>query len=922
MKREFSHLTFLAAPLALAINAAVAEEVGKAVNTDDKQSTREALEEVIVTGVAQETRKFDATFNINTLDRSDIQQLAPHGTAELLGNIPGFFAEGGTAGETHNNVLVRGLPQAGGYRYVPNLIDGLPVYEEPEAPFMNNDVFIKTDLMTTSVEAVKGGPGAVLYSNALGAAVNYVTRTGTQDFEGEYKAEVGDWGHVRNDFYVAGPINDNFTYAVGGFYRTADGRRDPGFTGNEGGQLRGNILFTSDDARTTLKVQAHVIDDKTIYYQNIPFSVPNNRAPGTESDPFEIDPGSVNSLGVDFGSGTQLSDNIADYTLFDNNGNPLNLDIRNGINPEFDIFSLDVSHDLENGLRFESHFRFTDGSNGFNALFIDPPMETARVTGDQFTRIQSLTGDLGAAYASATEVKAYYADTVTGTDLSSATEAPAILSHNIPVYGKVDATNFTGDVRVSKSFEIASSDHELTLGIYGSDFTYDVFSVFASAWSDIGENARIVDFYAVDAAEQQVGPAITSGGMDQPAIFGLGAEATMKTQAFYLHDHIALLDDRLKLDVGVRWQELDVDRVTTNSYDPGNTSNDFTPDDVVVGSTEDTLADNFVNVPDGVPQKAQENYDAYGWSVGANYLLIENGGWGDVSVFGTVSDSFRLPGFEDYIFGGPATNPSTGEVVRGDLVEDIQQVEGGFRISQDELDLGVSLFYIDFKAKENLGATLDDLGATGYGGIPCSSVPAPADCPKIRDSYRQSVTNIGIELEADYQPSAIPGLRLQGSLVWQDPEQSQDNAIRSGIVEVDTDNDGVNDLREYEVSTSEGRRPRRQSEIMLNFRPAYTFNAIPLTVYGQVQYFSERFASDDSVNVTVYPEYTQVNLGLMYAATENMDIQLHVNNVNDADSFTEGTNITSESVFSDGIYTGVARPLMGRSVKASISYRF
>lgn len=50
MKREFGHLTFLAAPLALAINAAVAEEVGKAVNTDDKQSTREALEEVIVTG--------------------------------------------------------------------------------------------------------------------------------------------------------------------------------------------------------------------------------------------------------------------------------------------------------------------------------------------------------------------------------------------------------------------------------------------------------------------------------------------------------------------------------------------------------------------------------------------------------------------------------------------------------------------------------------------------------------------------------------------------------------------------------------------------------------------------------------------------------------------------------------------------------
>lgn len=366
------------------------------------------LEEVIVTGVAKETRKFDATFNINTLNQEDIKQLAPNGTAELLGNIPGFFAEGGTAGETHNNVLVRGLPQAGGYRYVPNLIDGLPAYEEPEAPFMNNDVFIKGDLMTVSVEAVKGGPGAIFYSNALGAAVNYVTRTGTQTFEGEYKLELGDWGHVRNDFFVAGPINQNLTYAVGGYYRESDGQRDPGFTGNKGGQLRGNLLYTSDDERTTAKVQAHVIDDTTIFYQNVPFSVPNNRAPGTEDDPFEIDPGSVKSLGVDFGTGTVVSDATAEYMLYDNQGKPLNLDIRDGIKPEFNIFTLEAMHELESGVRVEGKVRHTSGSNGFNALFNDPPAETSRLTTDQYNRIKSFTGVLSDAYTDATSVKAYY----------------------------------------------------------------------------------------------------------------------------------------------------------------------------------------------------------------------------------------------------------------------------------------------------------------------------------------------------------------------------------------------------------------------------------------------------------------------------------------------------------------------------------
>ncbi len=170
-------------------------------STDKNELATDDIERIIVTGVTRNTQKMEATFSVNTISEQDIKILAPNSAAELLGNIPGFFPEGGTAGETHNNVLVRGLPQAGGYRYVPNLLDGLPAYEEPEAPFMNNDVFIKPDLMTTTVEAVKGGPGGVLYSNALGTAVNYITRTGTQDVEGAYKVEVGDWGHVRNDFF-------------------------------------------------------------------------------------------------------------------------------------------------------------------------------------------------------------------------------------------------------------------------------------------------------------------------------------------------------------------------------------------------------------------------------------------------------------------------------------------------------------------------------------------------------------------------------------------------------------------------------------------------------------------------------------------------------------------------------------------------
>lgn len=900
---------------------ALAQEVeaqaASAGEVEQSAAEEKNVERIIVTGVTRNTHKMEATFSINTITEEDMKVLAPHGAADLLGNIPGFFPEGGTAGESHNNVLVRGLPQAGGYRYVPNLIDGLPMYEEPEAPFMNNDVFIKPDLMTTAVEAVKGGPGGVLYSNALGAAVNYVTRTGTQDFKGAYKLEVGDWGHVRNDFFVAGPINDNLTYALGGFYRVADGIRDPGYTGNNGGQLRGNLLYVSDDGSTEVKVQAHVINDKTNFYQNIPYSVTNNREPGTADNPFEVSPSDVNNLGVDFGDGTVLSHQTSYYELYNPDGSQLILDISDGIEPKFNIFTLEVSKDFANQWRLDAAVRSTSGSNGFYSLFNDPPTERAQLEAEQFSRIQSFDGLIGDAYSQAVGVKAFYSDTVTGVDLSGAERADSILAHNIPVYGLVDATSNVADVRMSRYFEFSEQSHELTFGLYTSHYTYDVQSVFASAWSNISESSRLVDLYAVDENDQQVGPSITEGGVDQPALFGLGADATMRTNALYVLDHISLMDDRLQIDIGGRYQELDVDRVTTNSFDPGNQANDFTPSDVIVGSTEDTLADNFVNVPDGTPRFASESYDDFGWTIGANYRLTDT-----ITTYLSYADSFRLPGFEDYIFGGPATNPSTGEIARGDLVEDIKQYEGGIRFADKRYELSASAFYIDFAAKENLGPALDDLTDTGANGVSCASVPAPVNCAKVRDSFRTSLENFGIELEGSYSPSWFEGFKLQGSVVWQDPEQGQDSAVRNGIIETDTDGDNVNDTRSYDISTSQDRRPRRQSEWLVNLRPSYAFADLPLTVYGQFMYYSERFAADGDTNVTIYPEYTQINAGAIYSVSDNMDFQLHVSNLNDADSFTEGSSVTQGLQFSNGDYKGVARPLLGRTIKASLTINF
>lgn len=874
----------------------------------------EAAADIVVTGVTQKTKKVESTISINTITEQDMKLLAANGTAQLLANIPGFLAEGGTAGESHNNVQVRGLPQAGGYRYVPNLIDGLPVYEEPEAPFMNNDVFIKNDIMVERVEAIKGGPGGILYSNALGAAVNYITRTGTQDFEAGYRLELGNYNRVRNDLFISGPISKNLTFAVGGFYRTSNGVRDPGFTANKGGQIRGNLKFTTDDDTLSILLSAQHIDDVTAFYQNIPYAVSADARPGTTAAPFFVDPGKIQNLGIDFRTGTPVSNQTSFYQMYDGSGQRFNLDIKDGIHPKFDIFTARVEKDLGDGWRIAANVRSTKGTSGFSALFQDPPVDTRFLIsgnpanpGDGGFLGLIRSAPYAAYYTNAVGVRAYYTDSVTGTNLASAQAGPTVLANNVPVSARVDASTFVTDLRLSKSLDLGWSKHDVTLGLYNSHFTYDVFSVFGRGYSSIEERSRKVDFYAVDANGAQVGPSITKDGLANPALFGLAADSSELSRAFYALDHISLMDGRLNVDAGFRYQQLRINRVTTNSFNPGNTCANLTPSNVVAGSTQDSLALKCVSIPNGAPQYDTAKYSGSGFSLGANYKLF-SGDSGETAVYGTVAKSFRLPGFEDYIFGGPATNASTGETAGGDLVERIWQYEAGIRHVSRAWTLSLSGFVIDFKAKEQLGTTLVDLSAN-VGGVPCTTVPTPNNCPVVRDRYRTALKNKGVEFELGYKPDFITGLNLQGSIVLQDPKIENDTAYRDAIIN-----------GQYNVVQPQSYTPQRQPKVVINFRPTYAIPGTPLTVFGQAYYYGKRFAGNG--NTAIYPAYTQINAGALYTINRNFDIQFNVDNLNNAESFTEGGSINASTVLSDGRYVSVARPLLGRTWKFTLSYRY
>lgn len=906
---------------------------GAAAATTDQSAV------VIVTGVTQATTKKNATFSINTLSADDIQRLAPMSTAEILANLPGIYSEGSSAGEASNNITVRGLPVTGGYRFAPQLIDGLPAYEEPEAPFMNNDVFIRDDLMTESVEAVKGGPGGILYSNGLGATVNHVTRTGGDTLAGGYKIEYADYGFLRHDAFVSGPLARNLAGAIGGFYRKSDGIRDTGYTADRGGQLRGNLVYRSTDRKTTARVDALYINDRTAFYQNLPISVPRFTNPGTPANPTVINQDTIQPLGIDFAHGTTASPYNRRFNMIGEYGTRT-IDQADGIHPDFRMFTLSGSHELDNGFKLSAGLRHTTGSNGFNAVFTGN--DTATSTNFLNARYQNdvvspahgaaLGCNLGNAklvgffnvpasgacgafanisrqdfinnYAKAVAVRARYLND--GTPVAASTN----LNFMIPFVADVDASSTSLDLKAQKSFALAGK-HDLTFGVYKSRYDYAPNFQQALLVSDVTDRSRLVDLVAVDANGNQVGPSLTQGGAILPGWGGFVSQIRGNGNAAYLLDHWETLDNKLKLDLGVRWQNLKADVVRRDR----NVITDFTPAGVTVGSTQDSTADNEISLP-GDPHTLNQTYHGLGWSVGGNYSFSK-----PLAVYALASYSFRLPSLQD--LNDLSTASATvvnGRPVEVSPVEHIRQYEMGLRYFTRGFNASVAAFYNNFSPRSaiNIYRDIESPACATQGGVTQIN-----SCPEVAQLYKRGVKNIGTEVELVWRPAALAGLELKGNVVLQNPKVTGANYT---ITQEDKDPQGVITGYHYVPVSEDGRRPRRLPKVMVNFMPSYDLLAstgVPVSVYAQYQYYGSRFSEATDTNVTLYPAYHIINAGAQYQISERWNAHLHVANLTNQLSFTEGDPLFNDLLSPDGTRNrGVARPLFGRTVRFSLTYMF
>ncbi len=621
------------------------------------------LSDVVVTGVVNPRSKLESSVAISTLSPRDIQRLAPLTTTDLVKVVPGFYAES-SGGEGNGNIFARGLPSSGGSRFVQLQEDGLPVLEYGDLMFANSDIFVRLDNTLGRVESVRGGSASVLTSNAPAGIVNFISKTGGPVFAGSVRQTVGlTYNHKRTDLEFGGPLSDRIKYHLGGFYRTDNGIRNPGFTANQGGQIKGNMTFDFD--KGYVRVYGKYLNDRAVSYLPIPL----------QGSP---DAKGINGFDPQFG--TLQSVELMNLNVSSPFGTEVNERLDRGMNPNVLTVGAETGFDLGDGWNLHALLRTSRLNGHFNAIFA---ADGAPLTADDYARTRFGLTDYTYSYARGYE----QGKPITGNALTNLGGNGLVAQYG---WWNVDnpMSNSSGKMEVTKGF--LESKVNFTGGYY-----YNQNTVASTWWwhnllVNVSDNTRTLNL-----VDNTTGQSLTTNGYSQFGTLYRNYAASTSINAPYANVEVKPTD-ALAIEAGVRY---DMGHTT------GFTENTKTYDYDVNGDGVITKAEKGVQYGDKNDVPFDYKYDKLSYSLGVNYRLNENS-----AVFGRFSEGYRAPNDRTYAFNG--TNATTNGVPANTKPDKINQAELGGKFRSDNVSVFVTGFYSRFRDIE-----FTDLVADGNGGF-------------------------------------------------------------------------------------------------------------------------------------------------------------------------------------------------------------
>lgn len=589
-QRRASHLSLGTAMFALAAMLATApaaaqDQAPAAAQDQAPDPTVEVAESdvIIVTGTAGAgIRRQDAAYAVTTLDADAIAQAAPMSTADLFRVVPGVSSES-TGGQSGANIFVRGYPSGGDAVFVTLQSQGVPFFTPPTLSFLENSQLIRVDQTLARIEAVRGGTGALFSSGQPGLTINFVQREGSQDFEGLVKLSATDYGEIRGDGYVSGPIGPDTTFMVGGYYAESDGIRDPQFTAEKGGQITANIRH--DFGRGSLLVFGRYLNDRGQWLLPIPVI--------QDGDKISEFPG------FDAGTGTLASNDIRFATL--NDGTSADLADGRGA----DIFNLGANFEYELSDAFTLRNRTSWLKGSADTTGVVPAGQVPQTAAAYAASLGSTIGSL----------------TFTG----SGEAVPDAANQQVTLAGfwvvRKDIESFSNDLAI----EWQSSNNTFTVGTFFSEFSSDDrWNLGNNQLLTAQSNAKRLDLTLADGRQ------VTRDGFALGSFFNVNASYEGRDVAVYAVDEFQITPE-LRVDGGLRYQHHSVDGTLENNTFGVDTDNN-----------PNTLFNNGTAVLNGTFSTIRYRGDALSYTAGVNYDFTDQYG-----VFARYSHGNSFPFFDN-----------------------------------------------------------------------------------------------------------------------------------------------------------------------------------------------------------------------------------------------------------------------------------
>lgn len=307
--------------------------IANAQSSDGKTKVKR-FDEIIVTARKREENIQETPLSISAFTSSMIEGAGIRSMADLAKFTPGFTLDEDFGRFAANRPVIRGQSTILGASGVSTFVDGI-LLAGSLLDYDLNDV--------ERVEVIKGPQSALYGRNTYSGAVNIISKSPSDEFSANLKAEGGSFDRWDMSGSVRGPITDTLSGSLTGRYYERGGPFINLYDNTEVGQqqsksISGALFFEPDDK---LKVRARVryseLDDDQLRNFNTPVSM-NNRFQdfgGTYLGNFRYFEGEIKALPINVDDARLLDEKGFDSTENIQASLSINYDVTDNFNIEF-----------------------------------------------------------------------------------------------------------------------------------------------------------------------------------------------------------------------------------------------------------------------------------------------------------------------------------------------------------------------------------------------------------------------------------------------------------------------------------------------------------------------------------------------------------------------------------------------------------